>query len=274
MHTASAPVSPAESTVPRLVFRDLRTLDEVRAAAALRYRVYAATEGAAKCSSLNTQVHLDLDGFDLASRHFGLFEDAASGPELVGTMRVATGAPSPQAPLVRALAATVPALVKALARAPEPEMLPLLSYLGQSGLVASRLGALRTRGERIAEPGRFTLQPQLRRAALRYGVRLSEFMLLASQAAGWFDMQLDRVFITCDERLAPLYRSFGFGDMPGTRTEANAELGISITILEATRQSLPAPLHPIVRAFADALAREGEIPLDAFARAHAFADAA
>lgn len=261
------------SSLATLCFREIRTLDEMRQAAALRFKLYRRTAGIQHVASLDPVTQLDLDAFDLVSHQFALFEEHDGLCVVMGTLRVTTGERSPQTALVHDLASEAPTL-RSRVHAAREALLPMLCYLPQTPKVQARVVNWKAAGERIAEPGRLTVHPRLRSSAGRVGLRASEFMLLCAKAAGWYVMGLDRVLVDCDSSLAPFYERYGFGAFREGASQKHADMGISISVLHATPQTLPLALRPVVASLAEELRESGSISWNRFLAASAAQGAA
>jgi hypothetical protein len=138
----------------------------------------------------------------------------------------------------------------------------MLSYLGHVPEVKATYEQRVLAGERVAEPGRFSVEPGARRLAARAGVKLSCFLMCCANAAGWFQLGLDRVVIDCDVRLVSFYQSFGFAPLAGVGLTRQAELGITFMVLEATPASMPALVRSEVERLALELQASGRATLD------------
>jgi hypothetical protein len=258
------PSGPGTVAGQSISFRELRTVSELAASAALRYRVYHTELGLERLASLDPDTQLDVDVYDLYSRHYGLFASDVRGERLVGTLRITGSERGPLAWAVEELADRYVSLRSHIA-GPPPAPLPMLCHLPQALAVRGRLDQLMTRGERIAEPGRLTVEPLLRRTAARSGVRLSHFLMACAEAVAWQVLELDRVFVDCDVRLEPFYRGFGFDPVPGGEAAAEPDLGISFLVLQATARSLPLDMRSEVDRLARQLRGRGVAELEVFA---------
>jgi len=67
-------------------FREARNVEELYALLKLRYEEYRNSRLAGFCPE--NEYGLDIDEFDLRSRHFGLFQQSADGEKAIGYMRV------------------------------------------------------------------------------------------------------------------------------------------------------------------------------------------
>lgn len=244
------------------VFREVASLDELAQASSLRFETYSRLSSLAKLLHSDAGIRLDLDAYDLVSRHFVLLERRGPGRErVVGVVRIVDNREAPTASLVRDLAARSPSLAARVAeRRTAP--LPLLSFLEQASQLVPTFERWAAAGERIAEPGRLAIHPRARSTAARNRVRLSSFMIAGAQAVGWHQMQLDRVLMDCNVTLSPIYRPFGFHAVPGDEPRFQPRLGITMEALQATPDSLPLAHRPLVEALARQLREQNEMVLD------------
>jgi hypothetical protein len=246
----------------RFTFREVRSVPEVESVLAARYRAYSGELGlGGRLASLDATSGLDLDAHDPVSRHFALFAHQDEGDTVVGTLRIAGTEPGPAAPALHRIATHHPSLRSRLDDLPKVP-LPMLAYLEHVPAVKTRYEQSVLAGERVAEPGRLSVEPGARRMAARAGAKLSYFLMCCAEAAGWFQLGLDRVVMDCDVRLVPFYQSFGFAPLTGVGPTRQSELGITFMVLEATPASMPAPVRSEVERLAAELQESGQAVLD------------
>ncbi len=248
-------IAPIVHSRTEFVFRDVRGREELLQVLALRYRLYSTTPGMCRLDSVDHATRLDFDTYDLNSRHFGLFARNGSDDRLVGTLRATGTRTGPMAGLLREIASAHPTLEARVAKG-TTELLPMLADLAQAPAVRE---AIRLRsGEEIAEPGRLTVDPRVRLAAGRRGIRLSHFLVHCALAVGWDQLGLDRVYVYCNERLDSFYRRVGFYPLPGGESTFQQKQQIPMVVFQATPASLPVDLRPEIELCARQLRERGE----------------
>lgn len=238
------------------VFHELTTVDELRQASRLRFDVYASAAVGFTGRSLDRATGLDMDAFDLFSRHYGLFARREADEELVGTLRISGDSASPFADMLWEVARGHGSLVARLS-ASRPAPIPMMANLGKCDAFRSILRACTSGGEVIAEPGRLVVDPQLRTLAARAGIRLSHFVVQNALAVGWQGLKLSRVFLDCHPGLEAFYRDFGFQRVLEVPLVDSPEVGWPLIVMTSSPADVPSRLQGEVDSLAAQLSAQG-----------------
>ncbi len=129
----------------------------------LRYRCFRGSKLAGLIA--NNDSELDIDSYDLRSRHFGLFECTGSGERLVGNHRHVYDCEQPAAEAIRALVAKQPELRDRVLAVPEHPY-PVLSYWPDKEPIYALHREACARGETLIEASRLALDPSVESLAV------------------------------------------------------------------------------------------------------------
>jgi hypothetical protein len=179
---------------------------------------------------------LDVDEYDAASRHFGLFREGFSGSEMVGTLRVTGTADTESAPRLERVVGRVPSLRSRLG-APRRYPLPMMKYLVDRAAVEILVDEAQRKGERIVEPGRLTIVSEFRSWGIS-GRHLAS-RVTESAVALFFLLDVQHAVLTCVPPHDRFYRRLGFVDTPGTRTRLHESLGHEVCCLHGRPTWVP-----------------------------------
>jgi N-acyl-L-homoserine lactone synthetase len=219
--------------------RELRTVEELSASFALRYEIYKQTSGLRTLQSLHHDARVDVDSYDVFSRHLGLFQVDDSGARLVGSIRFTYHDDRPMLPLVRALSQVAPSVLRSLGRS-RFSGLPTADYLLHSREVARFTEETECRGERVVEAGRFAIRSAARlEQRRRHGLWLAGRFIEAVVAWVVAEGQADRVLVSCLPEHGCLYRPYGFREIPGVPAAYQPRMGVWRECLVAGPNDIP-----------------------------------
>ncbi len=232
------------------VFREVNAREELEQLLAMRFQVYRHTTVGSHLLPTDG-CDLDVDAYDLVSRFFGLFEQSLIGRRLAGTLRVAGQELGPAAAVLEGIAAARPKLSTRLhARRRYP--LPLMEYLLDREAVAALAGHAASRGERVVEPGRLTLDP-----VLRGGRHLARHIVESAVAFFFFFLEIDNAILTCSPPQDRFYYPFGFERLASTARRFYPEFGANVDCLHGTRERVPNERRGPIFAMAERIRRTG-----------------
>jgi CheY-like chemotaxis protein len=197
------------------VFREAATPEEREAVFRLRHEVYRRSPLA---GLLPRAGGAWTDRHDATALQFAVFERDGLGERMVGTLRVATGA----------------------------DALPCLDAAPQAATLRAYCAAIRTRGERVAEPGRLAVLPECRSPGMAYWV-------FDSAVGVFLQRGIDHAVLTCSPPHERFYERLGFRTVPGTALE-RGEDGIAYHPLTCSVGTLPdrvrERVEPLARRYA------------------------
>src|SRR5690349_18379283 len=153
--------SPMSLETPEVVFQELTEPKLLRKSLALRYTNYRETKGLCRMESLDTASGLDVDEFDVRSRHFGLLAIGSGEQRLLGSVRLIQETVSPHADAVRAAVAHAPSASARL----EPRLrtpLSLVHYSEARRDVLALIDQAHARGEHVVEASRLVFARECR----------------------------------------------------------------------------------------------------------------
>ena len=183
------------------VFREARSINELQILLSLRYQVYRETN--LKYFIEENEYGIDLDGYDLISRHFGLFENNL---EPVGYMRVVEDAGRSQSEIIVELLKKQPKLVEKINTNPEA---PFPSMIYWDKEINQLYQKLKNNQKGLVEGSRYVLKHNCR------SLCLSKFMLESAFAIYLFYYS-DYAIVSCTPAHKRFYSRYGFSTLTGT----------------------------------------------------------
>lgn len=186
------------------VFRESSTEAELMTLLKLRYRVYCATD--LKAFIHENEQQLDVDAYDMQSRHFGLFKNDTIP---VGCLRMVEDHVNSKSGNLQSCLHDLLRASQMVSQADLPP-LPLLAYFPEAEALGQLYEHLTGQREKIVEVSRLCIDPAWR----------SPFLIknfgLAILTAGYFSHHVDHVLITCSPLHKPFYQRLGITQLPGT----------------------------------------------------------
>jgi Acetyltransferase (GNAT) domain len=188
-------------------YREAQNITELEALLKLRYKVYRKSKYINFCPKNKHQINLDQ--YDLYSRHFGLFENKSGIEKPVGYMRVVQEERSPTANQVLEIAKKAsPKLADSL-QIPVTKPFPLMTYFRGSEKVNSVLARLASNGLKMCEASRFVFAKEIR--SLQLAKFVTESSVAIYRALGFYCS-----IITCSIPHSRFYNQYGFSQLKGT----------------------------------------------------------
>ncbi len=188
-------------------YREAQNTTELEALLKLRYKVYRNSALSNFCPENNAQ--LDLNPFDLNSRHFGLFENEEGVEKPVGYMRVVQQERSPSANQVLEIAKKACSKLADCLQQPITKPFPLMTYFRGSEKVDSVLTQLNEHGLKMCEASRFVFAEEVR--SLQLAKFVTESSIAIYRALGFYSS-----IITCSITHSRFYNQYGFSQLKGT----------------------------------------------------------
>lgn len=190
------------------LFREAQSLDELTLLLGLRYKVFSESQRLENAWSEN-DYKIDLDSWDLYSRHFGLFVGSPAKLIPVGYVRMVTDAEGPMKDQILSLKLKFPGLFEKI-ETPPPEPFPLLTYCPQADIVKSLYKEIKGRGERLVEASRLALAQSLTTLkSFRIAKRLVESIFAAAIFSN-----IENAMLSCSVHSKTFYQRFGFYPIP------------------------------------------------------------
>ncbi|GJM31113.1 MAG: hypothetical protein DHS20C18_01140 [Saprospiraceae bacterium] len=186
------------------VFRAATSVSELKSLLQLRYRGYLES----KCASLmHENLHgLDLDGYDMQARHFGLFECNGRTERPIGYIRFAQDTVSPQLKEIWQLSMGYPDLVNQLEYNPNAPY-PVLGHLEDSGPVNDFYKNICSEGKSMVEGSRMVLDSAYR------SLGFSRFIIEAAVSVCLYSFAYDFSVLACVPNHRRFYERFGFTNL-------------------------------------------------------------
>ena len=186
-------------------FREIQSPEEMMSWLKLRYTIYNSTRCAGFLSE--NDLEIDIDAYDLQSKHYGLFVEEADQQKLIGGLRIIQNRPVLSS--IRILKKLN--LMEFCQEKPE-EVLPSLSYFPDDK--ETHFSPLLANNPLATEGSRLVLNKEYQ------SLRLAKFII--SNAIILHMMAKDDwvAFVSCNPLHARLYRSFGFAEVCEHKTWA------------------------------------------------------
>lgn len=229
------------------IFREPETLDELKALLRLRYSAYMA-------SRLNkfieeNQTGMDLDCYDLYSRHFGLYEHTGSSSRPVGYVRMVTDEPGTFRNDLFALAKSIPELYEKVNCIPT-EPFPMMNYCPYADDIRRYRENAKLAGEMLVEVGRLSLDDSIR--GLKIAVNFVSAICASLPMHG-----VDEALVTCVSNHEAMYRSCGGRIFHSANIFEVHGAGVCLLLLSA--KNLPHSMKERVDHMREAYERTGRI---------------
>lgn len=232
----------------QIIFREARTLEELRELLHLRYHTYRASKSARFCPE--NDLELDIDEFDISARHYGLFM-ANDIERAIGYVRAVYPLGQFESKITRCLIAGLkrqPNCVSSSNRV----VLPLMKYFPEVPALTALLSASRESTATLVEVSRLSLHQTTRSSKLARTFVACGFAALISE-------YIEYALLTCSPAQKRFYESFGCSQVEGTRDETLPDYNVKKSCLLGSAAGLPSPVREIVHALARQYRREGQI---------------
>lgn len=181
----------------QIIFREARTVDELRQLLKLRLTAYRSSR--LSCVVKSSGNEIDFDEFDLRSHHFGLFEQQGDAETPRGYMRIFTNAPQQDMP------------IHLIAEAEKKQfncgdaLYPCQTH-GNYDELNQLINNARQNGFSLVEPSRLVI------SSGRRGVQQALF-LLECAIAWWIKGEYDMAILACISSQGKAYERYGFIDI-------------------------------------------------------------
>src|SRR5713101_2026255 len=152
------------------ILRQPESINELKSLLLVRYSAYR--QSRLHNYVTENEAGIDLDGYDLSSLHFGLFEHDWKTSRPVGYMRVVTGERRLFHDDILEIAELVPQLIRQVSTIPG-EPLPIFDGNPYKDLLRKFYEAEMCAGKKVVEPSRFSIDKSVR------GREVSRFMVSA-----------------------------------------------------------------------------------------------
>ncbi len=187
-------------------FREIQGREEMLSWLKLRYTIYNSTRCAGFLS--DNELEIDVDAYDLQSKHYGLFVEEADQQKLIGGLRIIQN--TPVLSTIRTLKEL--GLIDLCQQQSEQEVLPILSYFPEDK--DDHFSPLMPNGRVATEGSRLVLNKEYQ------SLRLAKF-IISNAIILHLMMEEDWVaFVSCNPLHARLYQSFGFENVCDYKTWA------------------------------------------------------
>lgn len=212
------------------VFRQAANAQELAELLRLRYQVYRDCHLSRFVKA--SEQGIDIDAWDLHSRHFGLFRIDGESETVVGYMRVVEEGRTPAAVMVEEVASGYSQVLSRITR-PLIEPFPLIKYFPDRKRVADYYRCLRKAGERLVEPGRLSLLGAARNR------RLGKHMIESAIAVYFFTYGIENAMWGCIWDHSPMYRRYGCKPLSGTEVSDFAGIGEDSCVVHGAATGVP-----------------------------------
>lgn len=184
-----------------IVFRQASNLLELKSLLKLRYHGYLNSQ----CASLieHNKHQIDLDGYDLRSLHFGLFQTDGLRAQPIGYVRLIQDEMSPVAPLLWQLAFMYPELRPKLEEK-APTLFPFMQYHPDQEQAAYQIAQAKAEGKKMVEASRFVFDPSIRSRGLL------GFVTEATLSIVFFGLSYHHLMLVCNPSHCRFYTRVGF----------------------------------------------------------------
>lgn len=230
------------------VFREAQNVMELKSLLQLRYRGYHQS----RCTALidRNDTGLDLDYYDLQSRHMGFFHLQGRESIPLGYMRLIEDDLTKTAPLIWQLAANHNDLVQKLENKPKGS-LPFLSISPDNTPLERFYEEAKDKGHSMVEGSRFVFDTSVRSRGF------PKFVLESAVAVTLFSQGFEYAMLGCLPRHGTFYKRFGFHAMEGYEDFPYGTF--RSCILKNTKASVPSIIKGKIQKMADAYSTTGII---------------
>lgn len=235
------------------VFREPANINELKALLLLRYSVYRASRLHKFCPE--NEAGIDLDCYDLYSRHFGLYEHSGATSRPVGYVRMVTDKEGTFHDELFRLAGQSPSLFEKINRVP-PNPFPVMNYAPDSEQIGEYYNDAKARGEMFVEVSRLSLDGRIR--GLKVVTNFVSSIFAAYQA-----MDVDHAIISCHSEHSVFYQHFGAKGFAGSQPFYCEQYdGAATSLLLLSPKTLPDTMKERVLQMAEAFRITGRICYD------------
>ncbi|HQU72032.1 MAG TPA: hypothetical protein PKV71_17030 [Calditrichia bacterium] len=242
---------------PYFYFSEVQSAGQLRQLFKLRYRTYQSSR---LRGFLEENKHeMDLDGYDLRSRHFGLFEAGEGAADPVGHLRVIQDHDGPNRERVLRVARETGFDPAMLEQAPS-EPFPLILFHKDDRVLQHLYRGCRERGASLVEASRLCI------AAPVASPELMAFVMHSAMAIYLLVLGCDYAMMACSPNHTPFYRIAGWRKFPNVPPFDIH--GVRLIPMMITRTQIAAPLAPTVELMAQAYRETGRICFYPHSRGH------
>jgi hypothetical protein len=199
---------------------------------------------------------LEMDEFDLYSRHFGLWHVTEEGDIPAGYIRMVTTRRSPIAAIIAAISVISGSGIEKMAEGPRIAF-PMLGYMPQTAQLRRRIDECQNRREYIMEASRHSLAPHLRNTRM-----IREFVTAVT--ASFLAHGVERAFLTCLPSHVVFYEKFGFGRVRGIEDALVEKFGMTMACLEGSPRTIPLGVIDMILKHKREFVATGEIRIEGY----------
>ncbi len=245
-------VLPNNCANPGFTFRAVRSHDEQVEVLRLRYRIYRGCHLHEVIPENAAQI--DIDSWDLHSRHYGLFRNDGQGQTLIGTSRVVEDTTQVISPLMLGVLGEYPEFRQsALRDARYP--LPSFLWAPEPAHLWKLLNEWRAANENCVEASRIAIDKSCR--GLVYICHIFESIV----AIHFFGLGATRALGIAKLTFKAFYGRYGFTPIAGLERFPYLHCGKSGTCLAGSPSTVPADVRSHLARLAANYLSLGEIPL-------------
>ena len=186
-------------------FRAPKCTEELEQLIRLRYRVYK--ESRLAHFTCDSDTGLDIDVFDLNSRHFGLFMVESHRVVPIGYHRIVEDRPGPQISEVQEIARQ--AGIHLPANSPDTPF-PIMTYCPTAAAVKALYFESKSEGRASSEATKFALSKE------HHSLALAKHMIESEVAIHMLHRKTDYAITCCTPVHSRFYSRYGFQQFPGT----------------------------------------------------------
>lgn len=230
------------------IFREPKNFDELKALLLLRYKVFR--ESRLEKFVVENEACINLDCYDLYSRHFGLYAHDGDSSRPVGYVRMVTDEEGTFRDELFELAKSIPSLYEKVNRIPE-EPFPIMNYCPYRNDIREYYVNLKLRGEKLVEAGRLSLVNSVR------GLKIAT-NFIASIFASFLVHDVDKTILACRPNHQNIYNLFGAVVFNST-IEFQCDEADSSALLLLSAKNLPESMKEKVYKMAVAYRATGSI---------------
>jgi hypothetical protein len=220
--------------------REITEVHEFEELFHLRYRAYRDSRLSSFCDATESEV--DINVYDLTSRHLGLFTRESGAERLVGCCRGVTGRLSPWHESIR-LASILHGVGLTNHTMPSYSY-PCLVSLPQGAEIAKLLEQRASEGLQIVEASRLCVLPEIR------SLEVTRFLVECMFAFFIPHLGLDIGVCYVARSQRRFYETFGFSRMPGFSDQYIAHAGLTFTPMCVTADNIAADKRPRIEQLA------------------------
>ena len=232
------------------VYREPESIEELKSLLLLRYSVYRESR-LRHYVEKDASSGIELDCYDVRSRHFGLYKHENGSSRPVGYIRIVFDEEAACANEIRSIAEEVPGLADVVNETPVVPF-PLMTCFPDAEIVHQHYQMAKKSGRRTVEAGRLSLERPSR------SISVAKFMASSTIAFGVVS-NIKEALLTCVPTHVGFYQPLGFHQCLGTEKHFVPDWGVELYCQHYTVERLQGVAKDMVLRKAEAYYNTGRV---------------